>query len=63
MWVIEFRNGSLFENLEADHGVTIDKAMKFSSKKEVEAFMDKHFWIYFNGGMAIEIHKADSYNG
>lgn len=55
MWVIEFRSGSYFQNLEADRGGRKDTAQKFASKEEVEAFMREHEWILFNGGMAVPL--------
>jgi hypothetical protein len=53
-WLIEFRNGSFFESLEADHGTTADHAMRFATKADAERFMNEHAWIYMNGGMALE---------
>lgn len=52
-WVIEFRNGSFFQNLEEDHGGTKESAQKFDSEKAAQTFMDTHQWIYTNGGMAV----------
>lgn len=57
-YVIEFRNGSFFQNLEADRGGLLASAQKFNSKEEAEKFMDIHPWIYINGGMAFEIKSA-----
>ena len=53
-WVIEFRNGSFFKDLEADHGTSLDKAKRFDTKAECTQFMDAHQWIYWNGGMAMK---------
>lgn len=52
-FIIEFRSGNFFQSLEAERGGPASSAQIFASKKEVEDFMDKHNWIYFNGGMAI----------
>lgn len=52
-FIIEFRSGSFFQNLEADRGGPASTAQTFASKKEAEDFMNKHNWIYFNGGMAV----------
>lgn len=52
-WVIEFRSGTYFQNLEADNGGLMRTAQQFDSKKKAEEFMDKSNWIYFNGGMAV----------
>ena len=52
-WVIEFRNGSFFQNLEAKNGSSKESAQKFDSKTAAETFMDTHQWIYTNGGMAV----------
>lgn len=51
-WVIEFRNGGLFQNLESDHGGPLETACRFGSKQEAEAFMSANSWISLNGGMA-----------
>lgn len=54
-YVIEFRNGSFFQNLEAENSGPKETAQKFNSKQECVEFMDKHDWVYFNGGMAKEV--------
>jgi hypothetical protein len=51
-WVIEFRNGGHFRNLEADRSCSAAEAQRFASRAEADAFMNKHEWILFNGGMA-----------
>jgi len=60
MWAIEFRNGSFFQNLESDFGGPRSSAARFDSKKETEAFMKQHEWLYHNGGMALEIDEKKS---
>lgn len=52
VWVIEFRSGTYFQNLEADHGGPKETAHKFASKAEAESFMNANQWMWFNGGMA-----------
>lgn len=52
-WVIEFRNGSFFQDLKNDNGGPKESAQKFDSEKAAETFMDTHQWIYINGGMAV----------
>ena len=52
-WVIEFRNGSFFQSLEADHGGPLATAQKFDSLEKAEELMNRHPWIYANGGMAM----------
>lgn len=56
-WVIEFRNGSFFQSLEADHGGPLETAQKFDSKEEAEELMNQNPWIYMNGGMAITMPR------
>ena len=51
--VIEFRNGTLFQSLEAEHGGPLATAQRDRSEAAAAAFMDEHQWIYFNGGMAM----------
>jgi hypothetical protein len=41
-YVIEFRNGSFFQNLEADHGGPKKTAQKFNSKQECVEFIKKN---------------------
>lgn len=53
-WVIEFRSGSFFQNIEAAYGGRVQSARRFDTKKEVDAFMKVNWWIIFNGGMAVE---------
>ncbi len=53
-WVIEFRSGSFFQDIEADYGGRVQSAQRFDNKDEAEAFMNANQWIYFNGGMAVE---------
>jgi len=54
-WVIEFRNGIFLQNLAAERGVTRAFAMRFPSRQATTTFMDANNWIYFNGGMALEL--------
>lgn len=54
-WAIEFRSGTFFQNLEAANGGPANTARRFASKAEADAFMDKHYWIAFNGGMAVPL--------
>lgn len=56
-WVIEFRSGTFFQNLEAERGGPKETAQKFDSKQEAEEFMSQHEWILFNGGMALLIEN------
>ncbi len=56
-WAIEFRNGSYFQNLEADNGGAIGSAQRFRNKVDTESFMNSHEWIYHHGGMAVEIKE------
>jgi len=58
MFVIEFRNGGLFQNLKANNSGPLDTAQRFPTEEAARAFMDAHDWIYFNGGMAIPIEQA-----
>ena len=50
-YVIEFRNGGYFQNLEAENSGPKETAQKFNSKQECVEFMNKHEWIYFNSGV------------
>lgn len=52
-WVIEFRNGAFFQNLEADHGGPLVTAQRFASKDDVSDFFRKHGWLLLNGAMAM----------
>lgn len=54
-FVIEFRSGSYFRDLAADRGCAVDHAHRWSTRYEAEAFMRKHEWIIFNGGMVVEV--------
>jgi hypothetical protein len=54
MWVIEFRNGSFFQSLEAEHGGPRASAQQFRSERAADLFMREHEWILFNGGMAVK---------
>jgi hypothetical protein len=54
-WVIEFRNGTLFQDLEADHGGPIETAQRFESEALARTFMNANPWIAFNGGMPIPV--------
>ncbi len=54
-YVIEFRSGSFFQNLEADNGGKMATAQRFASKKKADDFMREHEWISFNGDMAMAI--------
>ncbi len=51
-YVIEFRSGSFFTDLESEHGCSLADAKRFDTKREANLFMKQHEWILFNGGMA-----------
>jgi len=53
-WVIEFRSGTFFQHIEAEHGGRVRSAQRWGTKREAEAFMDENPWICFNGGMTVE---------
>jgi len=53
MYVIEFRDGSFFQSLEADHGGPKATAQRFESIHAADNFMRSHEWILFYGGMAV----------
>ncbi|MBU0624722.1 hypothetical protein KKF05_00050 [Patescibacteria group bacterium] len=53
LWVIEFRNGGLFQNLEATNSGPLETAQRFETKEAAERFMQQNEWIYDNGGMVI----------
>ena len=54
-YVIEFRNGSFFRDLAAEHGCSITEARRFKMKEQAECYMRRHEWILFNGGMVVEV--------
>ena len=53
-YLIEFRSGSFFRDLDADRGTSRKDARRFASRAEALRFMRRHDWIVFNGGMVIE---------
>lgn len=54
-YAIEFRNGSYFVNLNAEHGGPKHLAMTWDTREAAEGFGDDHSWIWFNGGMVVEV--------
>lgn len=52
-FVIEFRSGSYFQNIESRSGGPMKTAKQFASVDEADQFMSEHVWILFNGGMVI----------
>jgi hypothetical protein len=52
-YIIEFSDGSFFQNVDADHGGSLATAQRFGSVKEANAIMDKERWIALNGGVVI----------
>lgn len=52
-WVIEFRDGTFFQNLEAEHGGPIETAQRFASKEAVDNFEEEHGWLLVYGSMAL----------
>ena len=57
-WVIEFRNGSFFVSPKADHGGSLDQAMRFGSEEEAENYADYNVpWVWFNGGMVCTVQS------
>lgn len=54
-FVIEFRSGKYFQNLEDDYGGPMSTAKKFTCRQQAEDFMRQHEWILFNGGMTIPV--------
>ena len=56
-WVIEFRSGSFFKDLESDRGCRLAEAKRFASEEDARAFMVQNEWILFNGGCALRRPK------
>lgn len=54
-YVIEFRNGSFLQSLDADHGGPHETAQRFDSKEAAVTFADENAWLYVNGGMVREV--------
>jgi hypothetical protein len=54
-FAIEFRSGSYFQDLDAEHGCTIERSQRWPTRDEAERFMDQHEWILMNGGMVVEV--------
>jgi hypothetical protein len=52
-FVIEFRSGSFFVNLSAEHGGPRHLAMGFPTKETADEFANQHVWIRYNGGMVV----------
>lgn len=52
-YVIEFRSGTFFQNLDADKGGPRETAQRFDTADAADDFMREHEWILFNGGMAV----------
>ncbi len=57
-FVIEFRSGSLLQNLQSNNGGARATAQVFSTRNEAEAFMRRHDWILFNGGAVISSDRS-----
>lgn len=56
-YIIEFRNGSYFQDISATNGGAKETAQRFNSRESTERFMDVHPWIYANGGMVVEVQS------
>lgn len=54
-YVIEFRSGSYFVDLDAPRGGTLAYAFRWPSEESARAFADQHEWIWFNGGMIVPV--------
>ena len=52
-YIIEFRNGTYFKDLNSQHGCDAIAAKRFGTKEECEELMDKYDWIVLNGGMIV----------
>lgn len=52
-YLIEYRSGSYFPDLQERMGVSMKAARQFESKQDAEDFMKKNCWIYFYGGMVV----------
>lgn len=51
-YVIEFRNGSYFVSPKAEHGGSLEQAMRFDSEDEARNYADYNVpWVWINGGM------------
>lgn len=55
LWLIEYRNGSFFQSLSAPHGVSADKARKFKSVRDVDAFVTRNESILMGGGCPVPV--------
>lgn len=54
-YIIEFRSGTYFQNLEAEYGGPAKTAQRFETELEADRFMSEHPWILFHGGMVVPV--------
>lgn len=57
-FVIEFRNGSFFQNEQADRGGKLETAQRFDSEAEATAFIRARFWMSVAGAMPMALSEA-----
>lgn len=57
-YVIEFRSGTYFQNIDADRGGAMATAQKFESTEAADAMMDLHEWIKLAGGMVVPFREG-----
>lgn len=55
-YVLEFRSGSYFVDVDADRGGPLSKAARFDSQESATAWFESHApWVWFNGGMVVAV--------
>lgn len=57
-WVIEFRSGRFFQNLEAEHGGPASSAQRFLTRDAASRLIEQHDWMTFNGAMPVRLPDA-----
>lgn len=57
MYVIEFRSGTFFGQLDSsgEESRNVSQARKFASKRDAEDYIDRLPWIAARGGIAVDL--------
>lgn len=62
-FVMELRNGSFFQNAEADHGGARETAQRFASEQDVWDYVGAHPWLAAYGPMPLPLDNIVKFPG
>ena len=57
-YVIEFRNGRYFVDLDASNSGPLSRAMRFATEQEAKSAMLSNTWMLYHGALVVPLYEV-----